>query len=520
MSTPISPVDWLSQTEVRAAFGFRPSQLEKWRRSCLVLGHPIETKSVLGSFQYRRQDLETIRQAIDTPPADRFTDGAGEEWGNRHVIEAPPFGFPYTRAMKMAGYRGHQQLQQANPATRDARPFLLLDADRLRRPRAKQVPVHNGRGFQRVWYFHLGDYAAIRSNLDRGVVESRRHGPGLTEAEVREAFGVSGTFLDNHEVPSWREARVCTRGPSDGEGFRTPMYVRPARVYDEARVQELLDGPGSRHLPEQQRRRREAAVSFLRDLLAGGRVKASEVQRRAHEAGHSEHFLRLAHRKLGVAHIWDPRERCWYWNRAGEETPLDRAKRFLERMTADGPALAVEVQRRAKEQRISDHKLRQAALGLGILKRHRLQGPSYWCPPGAELPAEELDQAAAAEGATPDSRADVPQTLPDLRTAPPDNLPDGPVPPDKLRFRGQLYDGFVALEYRLLRCLWGKESVEVLDAIEAVYGADANSKEKAFSSLVKRVRERCLNHGGFWEIHSTAGHIWLEILTPPTKQAK
>jgi hypothetical protein len=196
--------DFATAGEALAEFGFHPPALMRWREFCLPLGRAINTKTRPGrrGFRYSRKDLQQIRQAMDNSPGHEFTDEAGEAWADGHVIEARPFCFPFTRAMRMAGVRRDGTVDE------DTRAFLLLDVDNPRRPRARQVVIHRKQGFQLKWYFNKQDYTIIRNNLDKGRVESKVHGPGKTRQELKAELGVSQSFLKRHKITTWFEVRI------------------------------------------------------------------------------------------------------------------------------------------------------------------------------------------------------------------------------------------------------------------------------------------------------------------------
>jgi hypothetical protein len=73
--------------------------------------------------------------------------------------------------------------------------------------------------------------------------------------------------------------------------------------------------------------------------------------------------------------------------------------------------------------------------------------------------------------------------------------PDGPAAPDVFWFAGERYDDLPPLEWRLLSLLWDAsthapraDATAIQDAIDALYGDNADRKEKAFSGVLKRLR--------------------------------
>ncbi len=89
---------------------------------------------------------------------------------------------------------------------------------------------------------------------------------------------------------------------------------------------------------------------------------------------------------------------------------------------------------------------------------------------------------------------------------------DGPVPPDGFRLSGRLCDGLSVYEYRLLESLWGKEARLLQDVIDHVYGHDADNKDQAVMSLVKRVRNKLLQAQIPAEITSKSGYLVLKSI--------
>ncbi len=65
---------------------------------------------------------------------------------------------------------------------------------------------------------------------------------------------------------------------------------------------------------------------------------------------------------------------------------------------------------------------------------------------------------------------------------------DGPVPPDKFRHEGKLYEDFTSLEWRVLESLWGHDSIEFETLLDNVYGHDG--KDVALTSLIKRLNRK------------------------------
>jgi hypothetical protein len=219
--------DWRTPQEAFEEFGFSGSHLMRFRtHNHLALGRRIKFKPANGCFLFWREDLKQIRQAMDNPPSRRFVDPASVKWLQRHLACAPPYSFSFTTLMRW--HKGKHGC-----------PFLSVD--RVDKLTAKQIPVYRkgGRGFQLQWYFREDQLAEIRSNLDAGRVVSRLHGPGLTQEEAFEQFGVSRYWLDKWagrgveelggvKLRTWHEARFNAECISPvyrkGRVFRVRVY--------------------------------------------------------------------------------------------------------------------------------------------------------------------------------------------------------------------------------------------------------------------------------------------------------
>lgn len=88
---------------------------------------------------------------------------------------------------------------------------------------------------------------------------------------------------------------------------------------------------------------------------------------------------------------------------------------------------------------------------------------------------------------------------------------DGPIRPGKFRFRNRIYDGLPRLEWRLLACLWGRETVSAEEAIEHLYGHDAENKEEALKHAKNRLNKKLTEQGFPGSVHFRAGHVILEV---------
>lgn len=90
---------------------------------------------------------------------------------------------------------------------------------------------------------------------------------------------------------------------------------------------------------------------------------------------------------------------------------------------------------------------------------------------------------------------------------------DGPVEPLDFRLGGTLYEGFRPLEWMLLKCLWEKKrhSATVQDAIEKVYGVNAEGKDKAIVSVLKRLNRKLFGESAPASVRQKAGHLLLDL---------
>lgn len=88
-------------------------------------------------------------------------------------------------------------------------------------------------------------------------------------------------------------------------------------------------------------------------------------------------------------------------------------------------------------------------------------------------------------------------------------LADGSVPPNRFRFDNILHE-FPPLEWRLLCLLWDQETVTHQEAIDHLYGHDAEDKDDAYKSVAKRLRCRLLDKNLPIEITMKSGYISLD----------
>ncbi len=95
---------------------------------------------------------------------------------------------------------------------------------------------------------------------------------------------------------------------------------------------------------------------------------------------------------------------------------------------------------------------------------------------------------------------------------------NGPARPDSFWLFGKEYKAFSPKCWTLLECLWGKESVSLDQAVELVYGHDAE-KESAITSAIKRLGAELLRKGCPAEVHKKNGHVYLSLIHSPTQQA-
>src|SRR5262249_38129722 len=107
--------------------------------------------------------------------------------------------------------------------------------------------------------------------------------------------------------------------------------------------------------------------------------------------------------------------------------------------------------------------------------------------------SQKLDQISAQLEALKKGQTALNRTISKLRppnasiTTP---VPDGPVPPEHFRLGRERYGPFTRLEQRLLACLYGKDALEVEDALEALYGHDHEQDQDALRSVVRRLNPK------------------------------
>lgn len=92
---------------------------------------------------------------------------------------------------------------------------------------------------------------------------------------------------------------------------------------------------------------------------------------------------------------------------------------------------------------------------------------------------------------------------------PPPPERDGPQLPDSFWFHGKCYKDFASLEMRLLDCLWGRDGVTIQEAIEKVYGDEAEDKDTAILSLKKRVSAKFVEQNAPLEMKCRDGRFYL-----------
>ena len=127
-------------------------------------------------------------------------------------------------------------------------------------------------------------------------------------------------------------ARVKSNiGPDDG-GFKYDLHQTELADYKieatEVLWGEALEGDARELLAEadatdDDRSATDEAIDFLRDALAGGAMKASEVQKEAKQAGISDKSLRRAREKLGIRPRKASFQGGWRWMLPGEDAPQD-----------------------------------------------------------------------------------------------------------------------------------------------------------------------------------------------------
>lgn len=113
---------------------------------------------------------------------------------------------------------------------------------------------------------------------------------------------------------------------------------------------------------------------------------------------------------------------------------------------------------------------------------------------GQEISRSFADITSRLDGLAK-SQASIRKSLRTLKahlsgSGPADKRSDGPVPPDKLRHEGKLYEDFTCLEWRVLQSLWGQDSVEIESLLDKVYGHNHDDKDTALKSLLKRLNRK------------------------------
>jgi hypothetical protein len=99
-----------------------------------------------------------------------------------------------------------------------------------------------------------------------------------------------------------------------------------------------------------------------------------------------------------------------------------------------------------------------------------------------------------------------------LQTPPPP--PEGPRPPDVFQWAGEAHHfGRRELQYNLVTALWGRESVENGELIDAVYGHDVDGKEGALRKLTLDLTETLNGWGLLFVVERVGGGYALRHFT-------
>jgi hypothetical protein len=89
---------------------------------------------------------------------------------------------------------------------------------------------------------------------------------------------------------------------------------------------------------------------------------------------------------------------------------------------------------------------------------------------------------------------------------------DGPVPPEHFRLGLKEYGPFTRLEQRLLACLYGKDALEVEDALEALYGHDHEQDQDALRSVVRRLKPKLHEQSFPGRVVLRNGYVALQLV--------
>lgn len=90
-------------------------------------------------------------------------------------------------------------------------------------------------------------------------------------------------------------------------------------------------------------------------------------------------------------------------------------------------------------------------------------------------------------------------------------ISDGPQPPDRFRLFGKEYKGISRDQWRLLEALWPKQTAEIDDVMEQVYGVHFKQEQEALRSLARRLTECLVLQSCPAEIVIKNGYCTLEI---------
>jgi hypothetical protein len=87
---------------------------------------------------------------------------------------------------------------------------------------------------------------------------------------------------------------------------------------------------------------------------------------------------------------------------------------------------------------------------------------------------------------------------------------DGPVAPEHFRLEPKEYGPFTPLQWRLLACLWGKDALEVGEALEALYGHDHEQDQNALRLVVRRLNRKLRKQSFPGRVEMRKGYAWLQ----------
>lgn len=205
-------------------------------------------------------------------------------------------------------------------------------ANEVRRALAPVVELADSTGLALVGISHFAKFSTGQNPTER-VVGSQAFG-----AVARVVMVAAKRDESANSGPSRVLARAKSNiGPDDG-GFeyelaQVPVPGQAGMFATAVRWGGALQGTARELLADaeaadadDQRSATDEAAEFLTTLLAGGPMRASDVQREARAAGIGEKPLRTARERLGIR----PRKRGmvggWWWSLPGPEDALTRAE--------------------------------------------------------------------------------------------------------------------------------------------------------------------------------------------------